>query len=288
MREMLRELLDLLRLDCLEPDLFRGQSQDLGWGRVYGGQVIGQALVAVTNTVPERPIHSMHAYFLRPGDTRHPIDYRVERVRDGGTFSVRKVEAYQSGKPIFTMSASFQTPEEGFEHQFPMPEIPGPEGIQSELEKARAMADRIPPDRRENYTCDRPIEVRPVDPVDPFLKDRKPPFKHSWIRTVGAMPDDPTIHKCLLAYASDWGFLFTCLRPHGETFYSKDMQTASLDHAMWFHRDFRVDDWLLYSQDSPSASHGRGFNRGNIYTRDGKLAVSVCQEALIRKRADWA
>jgi acyl-CoA thioesterase-2 len=284
MRDYLKELLDLLRLEPLEADRFRGQSQDLGWGRVFGGQVIGQAMVAATNTIEGRPVHSMHAYFLRPGDVEHPIDYVVERVRDGGSFSVRRVVAHQLGKPIFEMSASFQAPEEGFEHQFPMPDIAGPEGLTSELDLARAIRQSLPERMHELYLCDRPIEVRPIDPVNPYKPEAKPPYKYSWIRAVGEMPDDPTLHKCLLAYASDWGFVHTSTRPHGVTFMTQGMQTASLDHAMWFHRDFRMDQWLLYAQDSPSASHGRGFNRGNIYTADGTLVVSVCQEALIRKR----
>jgi acyl-CoA thioesterase-2 len=282
MGNLLAELLSQLHLETLETDHYQGQSQDLGWGRVYGGQVLGQALVAATNTVTGRPVHSMHAYFLRPGDVRAPITYEVERVRDGGSFSMRRVAAKQFDKQIFVMTASFQTRENGLEHQIEMPKIPGPEGILSELDLRRQSPDRFPESVREKFTRDRPIEIRTIDPVDLDHPEKKPPVKYSWIRALGEMPEDPTLNKCLLAYMSDWGILGTSLLPHGMTVSDPKLQMVSLDHAMWFHREFKANDWLLYAQESPSSSQGRGFSRGNVFTREGKLVASVCQEGLVR------
>jgi acyl-CoA thioesterase-2 len=282
MSKVLEELLTLLRLEDLGNGAYRGQSQDLGWGRVYGGQVLGQAMMAAGATVEGRRAHSLHAYFVRPGDTKLPIDYQVERVRDGGSFSVRRVVASQSDQVIFNMSASFHIEEEGFDHQFPMPDVPGPEGLQSELERARANIDRIPEALRSQAMCERPIEMRVVNPDNATLGQE--PKRYTWIRSSGALPDDPAVHQCLLAYASDWGLLATSLRPHGISILSRAVQTASLDHAMWFHRDFRIDDWLLYVTDSPSAQNARGFTRGEVYSRDGRLVASTTQEGLIRKR----
>ena len=285
MRDVLKELLDLLNLENLKRDVYVGQSQDLGWGRVYGGQVIAQSMVAAQNTIEtgdDRAIHSLHAYFLLPGDTNAPIEYRVERVRDGGSFSSRRVVAHQHDKPIFMMSASFQTFEEGLDHEFEMPELPGPGGLISELELRRKGAHLVPEKIRQQYTCDRPFEVRPIEPINPFDPEQKPPAKYTWVRAVGPMPNDPTINKCVLAYTSDWGLAGTAMLPHGVSSFANKMQVVSLDHAMWFHRDFKMDEWLLYTQDSPSASRGRGFNRGNFYTQEGQLVASVTQEALIR------
>src|SRR5579859_269101 len=282
MSKVLEELLTLLRLEDLGEGTYRGQSQDLGWGRVYGGQVLGQAVMAAGATVPERRLHSLHSYFVRPGDPRLPIDYHVELVRDGGSFSVRRVVARQSDEVIFNMSASFQSEEDGFDHQFPMPDVPGPEGLLSELERARANIDRIPEALRSRAVCERPIEMRVVNPDN--ATPGQEPKRYTWIRASGALPDDPVIHQCLLAYASDWGLLATSLRPHGISILSRSVQTASLDHAMWFHRDFRIDDWLLYVTDSPSASGARGFTRDEVYDRQGRLVASAAQEGLIRPR----
>ena len=282
MSKVLEELLTLLRLEDLGAGTYRGQSQDLGWGRVYGGQVLGQAVMAAGATVKNRRMHSLHAYFVRPGDTKLPIDYQVEQVRDGGSFSVRRVVASQSDQVIFNLSASFHSEEEGFDHQSAMPEVPGPEGLPSELDRAKANIDRIPEALRQRAVCERPIEMRVVNPDN--ATPGQEPKRYTWIRSSGALPDDPVVHQCLLAYASDWGLLATSLRPHGISILSRSVQTASLDHAMWFHRDFRIDDWLLYVTDSPSAQNSRGFTRGEVFTRDGRLVASTAQEGLIRKR----
>jgi acyl-CoA thioesterase-2 len=284
MNTVLEHLIALLRLEDLGNDGYRGQSQDLGWGRVYGGQVLGQAVTAAGATISGRRLHSLHAYFVRPGDTALPIDYQVERVRDGAGFSVRRVVASQSGLPIFNMSSSFQIDEEGYEHQFPMPDVPGPETIPNEQERARRNADKLPPDVLKRALADRPIEMRIVDPDDHFNGTRLEPKRYQWMRAAGPTPDDPIVHQCLLAYASDWGLLSTSLRPHGLSILSRKIQSASLDHAMWFHRDFRIDDWLLYVTDSPSASGARGFTRGEIFDRQGRLVASTAQEGLIRQR----
>jgi acyl-CoA thioesterase-2 len=285
MSTVLQNLLDLLKLELLEDDLYQGNSQDLGFRNLFGGQVLGQALAAATQSCDHRNVHSLHAYFVRAGKSHLPIQYRVVRIRDGNSFSVRQVTASQDGQPILIMSASLQTDESGFEHQIEMPQVAPPESLKSDIEMARAVKDRIPERIREQFTCDRPIEIRQVDPVNPFRADKKPPVRYAWFRTVGEMPDDPTLNKCLLAYASDFGLLGTSLRPHGVTYFQSDMMTASLDHAMWFYRDFRMDDWMLYASDSPTAAHARGFNRGNIFTRDGKLVACVTQEGLIRQLA---
>ena len=213
-----------------------------------------------------------------------PIDYEVQRVRDGGSFSVRRVIARQDGKEILTGSMSFQVAEAGFEHQLKMPEAPGPEILRSEQEWGRILAPQVPERLRETLTRDRPIEIRPVNPVNPLKPEKRPPHKQSWFRAQGPLPDDPVLHRCLLTYASDFQFLGTSLNPHGLTFMSKNLQVASLDHAIWFHRDFQMDEWLLYDKDSPSASAGRGFNRGNFFNAEGVLVASTTQEALIRQR----
>lgn len=286
MSAVLDELLSLLRLEPVETDVFVGQSQDLGFRNLFGGHVLGQSLVAATNTCDHRGVNSLHAYFIRAGDARAPIRYAVDRIRDGASFSVRRVTASQHGKAILIMSASFQADESGLEHQIPMPDVPPPESLRSEVDLARSVAELIPARIREQFTCDRPIEIRKVDPVNPFNPEKKPAFSYSWFRAVGTMPDDPTLNKCLLAYASDFGLLGTSLRPHGVTYFQRDLMTASLDHAMWFYRDFRMDDWLLYACDSPVAGKARGFNRGNIFTRDGQLVACVTQEGLIRQLAE--
>lgn len=281
----LAELIALLTLDTTGEDCFVGSSHDLGFPQVFGGQVLGQALAACAATVvTERPAHSLHSYFLRPGDAQAPIEYCVDRTRDGGSFTTRRVVASQHGRPIFHLAASFQKVEEGYDHQPPAPVVPGPEGLTSELELTRAVAHRLPERIRDLWTRERPIEIRPVDPMDAFRPLRREPNQYTWVRAVGDMPDDPTLHRCLLAYLSDFKLLGTALRPHGVSFMSGDVQMASLDHALWFHRPFRVDDWLLYAMDSPSASGGRGLARGSLYDRHGQLVASVAQEGLMRPR----
>lgn len=280
---VLEELLGLLKLEKIEENIFRGQSQDLGFGAVFGGQVLGQALSAASQTVPvDRRAHSLHAYFLRHGDDSRPIVYDVDCIRDGKSFTTRRVRAIQYGRAIFNMSASFQIREPGFDHQETAPEVPGPEGIQSELEMARMLADKIPEKIRDRILCEKPIEIRPLNPVNPFNPEKKEPVAYTWLKTVSPMPDDPATHQYLLAYASDFYLSGVSLNPHGHSFWEPAMQTASLDHAMWFHRDFRMDEWLLYVTRSPSASGARGLNFGEIYTRDGRLVASVAQEGLIR------
>lgn len=284
MLEVTRKLVELLDLSPIGADHFQGDSEDLGFPNVFGGQVLGQALMAASRTVEDRLCHSLHAYFLRPGNHSMPIDYEVQRVRDGGSFSVRRVIARQDGKEILTGSMSFQVAEHGFEHQLTMPDAPGPDALRSEQEWGRILAPQVPERMRETLTRDRPIEIRPVDPVNPLKPEKRPPHKQSWFRAQGPLPDDPVLHRCLLTYASDFQFLGTAMNPHGLTFMSKNLQVASLDHAIWFHREFRMDDWLLYDKDSPSASAGRGFNRGNFFKQDGTLVASTTQEALIRQR----
>ncbi|KMQ76633.1 acyl-CoA thioesterase [Marinobacter subterrani] len=284
MLEVTRKLVELLDLSPIGADHFQGDSEDLGFPNVFGGQVLGQALMAASRTVEDRLCHSLHAYFLRPGNHSMPIDYEVQRVRDGGSFSVRRVIARQDGKEILTGSMSFQVAEQGFEHQLTMPDAPGPDALRSEQEWGRILAPQMPERMRETLTRDRPIEIRPVDPVNPLKPEKRPPHKQSWFRAQGPLPDDPVLHRCLLTYASDFQFLGTAMNPHGLTFMSKNLQVASLDHAIWFHREFRMDDWLLYDKDSPSASAGRGFNRGNFFKQDGTLVASTTQEALIRQR----
>ncbi|WP_211828991.1 acyl-CoA thioesterase II [Kistimonas asteriae] len=287
MSSVLTELLDLLKLERIEEGIFRGQSQDLGFGNVFGGQVIGQALSAAKQTVSEdRGLHSFHCYFLRPGNARQPIVYEVDNARDGKSFTTRRVVAIQNGKSIFNLAASFQIEEEGFAHQKPvMPEVDGPEGVTSELELVRRFEQFIPESIRDKMTCDKPIDIRPVNPNNPLQPEKRDPVRYIWLKSAGKLPDDLRVHKYLLAYASDFNFLPTSLEPHGVSFWQKNMQVASLDHSMWFHRDFRMDDWLLYAMESPSASGGRGFVRGQLFDRQGRLVASSTQEGLIRK---WA
>ena len=283
---ILEELLELLKLEKIEANIFRGASQDLGFGAVFGGQVLGQALSAAYQTVPAgRSAHSLHAYFLRPGDAARPIVYEVECIRDGKSFTTRRVKAIQHGRPVFNLSASFQKDETGFDHQRSMPpDVPGPEGLATQEALARQVADKIPPGIRERILCRRPIEIRPVNPLDPFAPQKMDPVRYVWFKTIARMPDDPATHQYLLAYASDFGLVTTSLYPHGHSYYEAGMQVASLDHAMWFHRPFRMDDWLLYVAESPSAQQARGLNFGHIYNRDGVLVASVAQEGLIRYR----
>ena len=286
---VLEELLDLLKLEAIEENIFRGQSQDLGFGNVFGGQVLGQALSAASQTVPQgRHAHSLHGYFMRAGDAARPIVYTVDCIRDGKSFTTRRVVAVQKGRAIFSMSASFQRVEPGFDHQDAMPAVKGPEDLEPEIETARRLADHIPLGIREKILCEKPIEIRHVNPINPFKPEKRTPEKYVWFRAIGSMPDDMDIHRYLLAYASDFNLVTTSLYPHGHTFWEPQMQVASLDHAMWFHRDFRLDDWLLYAMQSPSASQARGLAIGRIFTRDGRLAATVTQEGLIRRRRENA
>ncbi len=284
MSSQVEQLLALLDLERIEVNIFRGVSPEDSWQRVFGGQVIGQALVAATRTVDDRVCHSLHAYFLRPGDPKVPILYEVERIRDGKSFTTRRVKAIQHGKAIFSLSASFQVIEPGFEHSAEMPTVPDPESLPTEEERRQAIVKFVPPQYQAHFLRERPIELRSVDPKDILSREKKPPFHHVWFRATGPLPSDSALQQCVLAYASDMTLLDTCTRPHGVNWFMDSLQTASLDHAMWFHRPFRADDWLLYAQDSPSASGARGFNRGSIFDRSGNLVASVAQEGLIRQR----
>lgn len=281
-----KELLDLLDLEQIEVNLFRGRSPQVGWQRVFGGQVIGQALVAACRTVDTaaRPPHSLHAYFLLPGDPKVPIVYEVDRIRDGGSFTTRRVTAIQHGHAIFIMSASFQRIEPGLSHQAPMPGVPAPDALPPEAEVEQQILPRMPEAVRRYYRRERPIELRPVEFERYLGQSREDGRFHVWIRTTGPLPDDPTLHQCVLAYASDMMLLDSALIPHAKTVFDPDIMGASLDHALWLHRPFRADDWLLYAQDSPNMHGSRGFARGLIFARDGTLVASVAQEGLLRQR----
>ncbi|MCL4766165.1 MAG: acyl-CoA thioesterase II [Hyphomicrobiaceae bacterium] len=281
----LAALLSILDLEQLEQNLFRGQSPRQGWQRVYGGQVLGQALVAAVRTVSEpRTVHSMHGYFVLGGDPAHPIIYEVERTRDGGSFTTRHVKAIQHGRAIFTMSVSFHKAEEGFEHYSPMPDVPAPEDLPSEQELREHLVARLPENMRFYWERERPIEMRPADIARYLKREKAPPMQYTWMRANGALPDDPKLHQCVLAYASDFTLLDTALIAHGKLMFDKDIQLASLDHALWLHRPFRADEWLLYAQNSPTAHGARGFCLGSFYTRAGVLVASVAQEGLVRRR----
>lgn len=284
--KVLEELLQMLKLEKIEANLYRGTSQDLGFGSVYGGQVIGQALSAASQTVPaERCVHSLHAYFLLPGDVKLPILYDVDRIRDGKSFTTRRVRAIQNGRSIFSLSASFQVEESGFDHQDSMPDVPGPEGLKSDLELSWEVRDRIPDHVRGQILCNRPIELRPVDPFTPFESLQRKPQHYYWLRAIDRLPDDPAVHRYMLAYASDFSLSLTALLPHGRSVWEPEIQVASLDHALWFHGPFRMDEWLLYEMRSPRASGARGLNTGKIFSQNGQLVASVAQEGLMRDRA---
>jgi len=280
------ELLAILDLERLEDNLFRGVSLWEGWQRVYGGQVLAQALTAAMRTVEEgRQVHSLHSYFLLGGDPKHPIDYEVENLRDGGSFSTRRVKAIQHGSVIFVMSASFHKDEPGFDHEAQMPEVPGPEKLVSASTLVASRIDMIPESMRDYWSRPQPFDMRPVDIgryVDPAPR---PPQQSIWIKALAELPDDPRVHQAVLAYLSDFTLLDTALIAHGKTLFDGDVQLASLDHALWFHRPVRTDEWLLYAQDSPSASGACGFCRGQVFTREGKLVASSAQEGLMRQRA---
>ena len=306
--QLVNDLVTLLRLEQLEPNRFRGASEDIGTPAVFGGQVLGQALLAASRTVnvggadvaPSAPVsnglaadaappgprsvHSLHAYFLLPGDPQAPIDYAVDRVRDGRSFTTRHVVATQQGRTIFEMSASFQCDEHGIDHQLPMPSAPDPDTVVGEFEQRQALGDRVPARWQGKFSRERPIEFRTVNPPDLLAPEPRAAEAQIWMRALVALPDEPALHCALLAYASDHGLLRAALLPHGLTFMQKRLRAASLDHAMWFHRDFRMDDWLLYAIDSPSAQGARGLCRGSIFARDGRLVASVAQEGMVRIR----
>ena len=282
MHPVLEDLINLLKLERIEDNIFRGESRDIGSAQVFGGQVLGQALSAAHHTVDGRVAHSLHAYFLRRGDMAAPIIYEVDRARDGGSFSVRRVVAIQHGRPIFNLAASFQSPEKGLEHQAQMPDVPGPDGLQDVTEVEPEVLEKVPEKMRRFLTAKRPFEVRPVRPVNFDKPERLPPEKHIWIRAVDKLPDTYSLHQNLLAYVSDYELLGTSTLPHGVLYGRNMVQMASLDHALWFHRDVRVDDWLLYAFDSPNAAGARGYARGQFYTKDGVLVASVAQEGLFR------
>lgn len=281
------QLLDTLDLERLEHDLYRGNSPQVGWQRVFGGQVIGQALVAAQRTVADgRYVHSLHGYFMRPGDPGVPIVYEVDRIRDGTSFTTRRVVAIQHGQAIFSLSASFQIDETGFEHQAEMPESPAPEDLLGENEMKAQYLANAPDNIRRYWERERPLELRPLSMAHYLSHEKLDPVQKVWIRTTGPVPDERHLQAAVLAYLSDMTLLDTSLFAHGSSVFDKNLQAASLDHAMWFHRPCKLDDWLLYSADSPNASGARGFARGAFFTRDGRLIASVAQEGLIRKRAN--
>lgn len=286
MTSAVADLLKILDLEFLDMNLFRGNSPQAGWQRVYGGQVIGQALVAAVRTVdPSRSPHSLHAYFLLPGDPKVPIIYDVDRMRDGKSFTTRHVTARQHGHPIYSMLVSFHADEpDQLAHQAKMPDVPGPDELPTEAEVRKNVLPTMPDPVRRYYELERPIELRPVE-YERYLGKKFPDGRFNvWFKATDRLPDDPAIHQCVLAYASDMGLLDTSTVPHGRTLFEKEFMAASLDHALWLHRPFRADEWLLYSQDSPNLHGARGFSRGLIFTQDGTLVASVAQEGLVRLR----
>jgi acyl-CoA thioesterase-2 len=287
MPSAVQEVLDILDLEPLEVNLFRGRSPQSRWQRVFGGQVIGQALVAACRTVEDvtaRPPHSLHAYFLLGGDPKVPIIYEVDRIRDGKSFTTRNVKAIQHGHAIFSMSVSFHLSEPGLSHQVKMPDVPKPDELPSDEELKDRIYPLLPEPARRYYERERPIEFRPVE-FSRYLGEKSENGRFDiWIRATGRLPDEPAIHQCVLAYASDMMLLDAALIPHGRSVFSEDIMAASLDHALWFHRPFRADEWLLYAQNSPSLADSRGFSRGLIFASDGTLVASVAQEGLLRQR----
>lgn len=278
-----QELLDNLEIERIAPNVFIGRSHDAGTGAVFGGQVLAQALDAAIQTVPEdRPVHSLHAYFLLLGDLKKTIVFEVDPIRDGGSFTTRRVVAKQDGIPIFQLSASFQLVQEGLSHQILMPNVLPPKLLANDQQILKSHGE-VTQNIRE-FLKERPIEFRPVEGANFFIRKNLPLSRHIWIRAKGKLPDDLRVHRRLLTYTSDYGLLVTAILPHRQDIRFKDLQIASLDHVMWFHRNFRIDDWLLYVLESPTASNSRGFSRGNIFTKEGDLVASVVQEGLIRKR----
>lgn len=284
MSAALNELLSILDLEPLEHNLYRGLSPQVGWQRVFGGQVIGQALVAANCTVNGRVAHSLHAYFLRAGDPAVPIIYEVDRIRDGRSFSTRRVVAIQHGHAIFSMAASFHVEEEGLHHQIEMPDVPPPEDLPSEAELKETLIDRVPEAVKAYWQAERPIEIRPVDVSRYVSQDQQAPSQLVWIKATGALGGELSLHQCVLAYASDFTLLDTALVAHGRFVFDPKLMLASLDHAIWFHGPFRADEWLLYAQDSPISGAARAFCRGSLFTRGGRLVASTAQEGLVRER----
>jgi len=282
MNKELQAVIDLLSLEQIEDNLFRGESHDIGAPQVFGGQILGQALSAASQTVDDRAPHSLHAYFLRPGDFNHPVVYQVERSRDGRSYSNRRVVAVQHGRPILNLAASFHHPEPGFDHQETMPDVAGPDGLTPSIEIQAAVIDQVPEKMRRLLAHRPPFEFRPVEPPKFLEPAARPARKHVWMRAWNPLPDEPALHRNLLAYVSDYELLGTATLPHDLDFARRPVQMASIDHALWFHRTFRVDDWLLYTFDSPSNFGGRGFSRGQIFAGDGSLIASVAQEGVIR------
>ena len=285
-KEVVHELIEVLKLERLELNLFRGQSRDIGTRVVFGGQVLGQALEAANCTVDGRVAHSLHAYFLRAGDIEAPIVYEVDRQRDGGSFSVRRVVAIQHGQPIFNMAASFQEPQEGVNHQISMSEVPKPDDVEATPPIDVERLAQVPEKLRRWLTRQGPFEFRHVYPRDDLKPAKRPPFQHIWFRLRDRLPDDPQLHQAALAYASDFHLIGTATLPHGISYMQPNVMMASLDHAMWFLRPCRVDEWLLYSCDSPSAQGGRGLARGSIYRADGTLVACTAQEGVLRIKTD--
>lgn len=283
MQQAVQELVGLMALEQLEVDLFRGQGQDVGQGSLFGGLVAGQALRAATLTVPEeRLAHSLHAYFLRPGDVKRPVIYEVDRIRDGRGFTTRRVRAVQHGKAIFSLSASFQILEDGPDHQRSMPDVPTPDMLDTDEPLRLALAAKMPEEQREFMTKPRPVEIRPVQPRHFLSTEPAKPVQQMWFRLADTIDADQATHQALLTFCSDYSFMGTSLLPHGLNFWQKGVQAASIDHAVWFLRPCRVDEWLLYNMDSPSASGARGFSRGEIYRADGTLVATTAQEGLVR------
>jgi acyl-CoA thioesterase-2 len=279
---LLDDLVKVMTLERLELDLFRGESRDIGSPQVFGGQVLGQALMAAAATVDGRPVHSLHAYFLRRGDFNAPVVYEVDRARDGKHFTTRRIVAIQHGAQIFNMSASFQYDDPGLAHQLSMPPVPPPEDLADLAAYYRDVLPLLPAGTRRILEKKRPFEFRPTQPPNLLTAEKATPLRNIWFRAVGPLPEGETLHRCLLAYVSDFHLLDTALMPHGLCIGSPELIMASIDHAMWFHRSARLDDWLLYSTDSPSASGARGFTRGSIFARDGRLVASTAQEGLMR------
>ncbi len=284
MNSAVTDMLSILNLEPIGPNLFRGQSPQVEWQRVFGGQVIGQALVAACRTVQDRTLHSLHGYFILPGDPKVPIDYEVDNVRDGRSFTTRRVRAFQHDKVIFFLSASFHVEEQGLHHQVKMPDVPPPESLPDDRDIAARILPHMPNPLRIYHERQRPIDLRPVEIERYMSREPREPQFNVWIKASTALPDNPEIHQCVLAYASDMTLLDTSLVAHGRTVFDKNIQPASLDHSLWLHAPFRADEWLLYSQDSPFSGGSRGFARGQIFTRDGRLVASVAQEGLIRLR----
>lgn len=285
MSEAIEGIVQILDLERIEHNIFRGHSPQVGWQRVFGGLVVAQALVAASRTVESRPPHSLHGYFMLPGDPNVPIIYEVDRIRDGASFTTRRCNAIQHGRAIFSLSASFQVSETGLDHALPMPDVPRPEELASEIELQERFGHLLPEAMRRWFkSTNRPIEIRPVDPLRYLGQVAKAPAQYVWLKTSTRLPDDPRIHNAVLAYLSDMTLLDTALVAHGRTLFDDDLQVASLDHALWFHRPFRADEWLLYAQDSPNTSGARGLTRGLLYAHDGRLVASVAQEGLLRIR----